>query len=60
MMPYYARVMLEELVDQQCESHLQVLRLEAGTTSNFEDESNAVQLFLRRMTKQVVSGRCCH
>ncbi|KAG2950771.1 hypothetical protein PC117_g4161 [Phytophthora cactorum] len=46
MMPYYARVMLEELVNQQCESRLQVLRSEAGTTSNFEDESNAMAAFL--------------
>ncbi|KAG6951641.1 hypothetical protein JG688_00013651 [Phytophthora aleatoria] len=45
-MPNYDRVMLEELVNQQCESRLQVLRSEAGTTSNFEDESNTVAVFL--------------
>ncbi|KAG2831762.1 hypothetical protein PC118_g6428 [Phytophthora cactorum] len=46
MMTCYARVMLEELVNQQCESRLLVLRSEAGTTGNFKDESNAVAAFL--------------
>ncbi|ETI40538.1 hypothetical protein F441_14014 [Phytophthora nicotianae CJ01A1] len=48
MVPYYARVMLEELVKQQCESRLLALRCSSGanTAHNFVDESSAVAAFL--------------
>ncbi|POM79972.1 Clavaminate synthase-like protein [Phytophthora palmivora] len=40
MIPYYARVMLEELVKQQCESRLLAMRSSPGV-DNFEDECSA-------------------
>ncbi|KAL4152091.1 hypothetical protein PRNP1_009026 [Phytophthora ramorum] len=44
MAPYYGRVMLEELVKQQCESRLSAVRSSAaaGTQSTFQDERRVV------------------
>ncbi|KAF4043993.1 Cupin-like domain [Phytophthora infestans] len=48
MVPYYTRVMLEELVKQQCEARLLALQStsEVCPALHFEDESNAVAAFL--------------
>ncbi|KAK1948189.1 JmjC domain-containing protein 5 [Phytophthora citrophthora] len=48
MVPYYARVMLEELVTQQCESRLKALRSSSRTEvpSKLEDERSAATAIL--------------
>ncbi|CAI5712383.1 unnamed protein product [Hyaloperonospora brassicae] len=47
MVPYYARVMLEELVAQQCEARLLAFRSSSGTGNAkiYEDEGEAVAAF---------------
>lgn len=48
MVPYYARVMLEELVKQQCEARLIAVRASTrvGTSNKLDDEKNAAAAIL--------------
>ncbi|GMF41199.1 unnamed protein product [Phytophthora fragariaefolia] len=53
MVPYYARVMLEELIKQQCDTQLSALRSSSITAdpSTLEDGRNAVAAILAEKTQ---------